>query len=71
MNISKHPLKPDETIHKILISTTSRMVGEFVSDDILISHAWQNFTNSSVPNSLDSSTRQALSKVAGRFLPTP
>ena len=47
MNISKHPLKPDKTIHKILISTTSRMVGEFVSDDILISHAWQNFTNSS------------------------
>lgn len=47
MSSSKHPLQPDETIHKILISTTSRMVGEFVSDDILISHAWQNFTNSS------------------------
>lgn len=44
---TKHPLQPDETIHKILVSTTSRMVGEFVSDDILISHAWQNFTNSS------------------------
>ncbi|BBI49872.1 hypothetical protein HORIV_22930 [Vreelandella olivaria] len=47
MNSSKHPLQPDATIHKILISTTSRMVGEFISDDILISHAWQNFTNSS------------------------
>ena len=47
MKSSKHPLKPDETIHKILISTTSRMVGEFVSDDILISHAWHNFSNSS------------------------
>jgi hypothetical protein len=47
MNISRHPLQPDETIHKILISTTSRMTGEFISDDILISHAWQNFTNSS------------------------
>jgi len=47
MNSSKHPLRPDETVHKILISTTSRMVGEFVGDHILISHAWQNFTNSS------------------------
>ncbi|MFC6673179.1 hypothetical protein [Marinobacterium aestuariivivens] len=47
MSNSKHPLRPDETIHKILISTTSRMVGEFVSDEILICHAWQNFTNSS------------------------
>lgn len=47
MRNSKHPLKPDETIHKILISTTSRIVGEFASDDILISHAWQNFRNSS------------------------
>jgi len=47
MSNSRHPLQPDETIHKILISTTSRMVGEFVSDRILISHAWQNFTNSS------------------------
>jgi hypothetical protein len=47
MNSSKHPLRPDETIHKILISTTSRMVGEFAGEHILISHAWQNFTNSS------------------------
>lgn len=47
MKSSKHPLKPDETIHKILISSTSRMVGEFVSDDILITHAWQNFSNTS------------------------
>lgn len=47
MNSLKHPLRPDEAIHKILISTTSRMVGEFVTDAILISHAWQNFTNSS------------------------
>lgn len=47
MSSSKHPLQPDETIHKILISTTSRMVGEFVSDNVLISHAWPKFTNSS------------------------
>lgn len=41
----KHPLRPDETIHKILISTTSRMVGEFISENMLISHAWPNFAN--------------------------
>lgn len=45
MTNSKHPLKPDETIHKILISTTSRMTGELISDEILISHAWPSFTN--------------------------
>lgn len=43
----KHPLRPDETIHKILISTTSRMAGEFISENMLISHAWPNFTSPS------------------------
>src|SRR5258708_5031820 len=33
-------LRPDESIHKFLISTPSRFVGEFESDDLLITHAW-------------------------------
>jgi len=33
-------LKPDNTIQKILISTTSRLLGEYESDDLLITHAW-------------------------------
>ena len=27
--MAPHPLEPDETIQKILISTTSRFIGEF------------------------------------------
>lgn len=46
MSNGRHPLMPDETIHKILISTTSRLVGSYENDDILISHAWQHFSNS-------------------------
>jgi hypothetical protein len=33
-------LHPDEDTTKILISTTSRFVGEYVQDDLLITHAW-------------------------------
>ena len=32
--------KPNEHVHKILISTTSRMVGEYSNEGMLISHAW-------------------------------
>lgn len=48
MDIDIKSLRPDPTIHKLLISTTSRLVGEYESDSILISHAWQHFSSSSV-----------------------
>lgn len=38
-------LRPDETIQKILISTTSRFVGEYESADLLVTHAWGGFTS--------------------------
>ena len=47
MDRYNHPLQPVDTIHKILISTTSRMVGEYESDDILITHAWQSTASTS------------------------
>jgi hypothetical protein len=36
-------LHPDKSIHKFLISTPSRFVGEFESPDLLITHAWSSF----------------------------
>lgn len=33
-------LRPNKLIHKLLISSTSRFVGEFESDELLITHAW-------------------------------
>ena len=45
MSNSYHPLKPDETIHKALISTTSRLLGAYESDSILIGHAWPSLSN--------------------------
>ncbi|WPN22277.1 HEPN domain-containing protein [Pseudomonas marginalis] len=38
-------LRPDETIQKILISTTSRFIGEYDSDDLLVTHAWGGFAS--------------------------
>ena len=38
-------LRPDKSIHKFLISTPSRFVGEFESPDLLITHAWSSFQN--------------------------
>ncbi len=35
--------RPKETIQKILISTTSRFVGEYEIDGLLLTHAWPNF----------------------------
>ena len=32
--------EPDETIQKVLVSTTSRLVGEYVHDALAIMHAW-------------------------------
>lgn len=43
MSEVKHLLRPDKTIHKALISTTSSLVGEYESDSILITHAWPDF----------------------------
>ena len=39
MTEPSHRLKPDETVQKILISTTSRMVGEYENKGIVITHA--------------------------------
>lgn len=36
-------LHPKETIQKILISTTSRLVGEYETEGLLITHAWPNY----------------------------
>jgi hypothetical protein len=37
-------LRPNETIQKVLISTTSRLIGEYESDNLLITHAWPDFS---------------------------
>lgn len=38
-----HKLRPPETIQKLLISTTSWLLGEFESDLFLVAHAWRDF----------------------------
>ena len=38
----EHGLKPVQTVHKMLISTTSRMVNEYESKKLVIAHAWPN-----------------------------
>ena len=45
MSESDRHLKPDEAVQKVLISTTSRMVGEYDSDGLVITHAWPSFHN--------------------------
>ena len=40
-------LRPSKTIHKALISTTSRFTGEFEMDGVLLTHAWPNFDDRS------------------------
>ena len=40
-------LRPRETVQKVLISTTSKMTGEYENDGILITHAWPQFGNRS------------------------
>ena len=47
MTESNNKLKPDETVQKILISTTSRMVSEYENKGIVITHAWPSFYDSS------------------------
>lgn len=47
-------LRPDETVQKLLISTTSRFVAEFDEPHILITHAWPAFSKRSpIPRSLE------------------
>lgn len=36
-------LRPQETIQKALISTTSRLVGEYEKNGVLLTHAWPDF----------------------------
>ena len=36
-------LRASDTIQKFLLSTTSRLIGEYEADGILIAHAWPNF----------------------------
>jgi len=43
----KMTLRPKETIQKALISTTSRLIGEYEERDVLIAHAWPDFYNNS------------------------
>ena len=40
-------LRPDTTKHKALISTTSRLLGEYEKECVLIAHAWPDFQNRS------------------------
>lgn len=36
-------LRPDETIQKIMLSSTCAFIGEYVSENLLVTHAWPNF----------------------------
>jgi hypothetical protein len=40
-------LRPKETIQKVLISTTSRLAGEYEKNGILLTHAWPDFHDQS------------------------
>ncbi len=44
---SNHKLKPDKTVQKILISTTSRMTGGYEGEGLVITHAWPSVYDSS------------------------
>ena len=44
---SRHVLKPDETVQKVFFSTTSRLIGEYQGDGIIITHAWPSVYDSS------------------------
>lgn len=46
MHTNKAQLRPDASVHKVLISTTSRLVGEYVSEGVLITHATHHYSNS-------------------------
>jgi hypothetical protein len=40
-----HRLRPLDTVQKLLISTPSRLFGEFESDLILVAHAWRDLSD--------------------------
>ena len=44
----KHPLRPDQLIQKLLISSPCRFIGEYETEDLLITHAFPQFHDSSV-----------------------
>lgn len=71
-------LRPTETIQKALISTTSRLVGEYEKDDVLVTHAWPDFYDRMDRWSEGPASRSAfiiafktkpVDKVAGRTIP--
>ena len=45
MKIIRNKFFPDETISKVLISSTSRFLGSFESDSNLLTHAWRSFSD--------------------------
>lgn len=38
-------LRPDKCIHKLILSSTSRFIGEYENNDLLITHAWPSLEN--------------------------
>lgn len=42
-------LRPDETVQKALLSTPSRFVGEYETDEVLLTHAWHSFNDLLAP----------------------
>lgn len=40
-------LRPDQSVHKILISTTSRLVGEYQNGPVLLTHSWPDIMSKS------------------------
>tara|TARA_R110002126_G_C10487529_1_gene502748 strand:- start:350 stop:1432 length:1083 start_codon:yes stop_codon:yes gene_type:complete len=73
-------LKPDPTVHKALISTTSRMVGEYDNDYVYIGHAWPQLNSSTTSRFEESPASrnayvaafrtEAYDKKAGIVIPT-
>jgi len=54
VELSQPSLRPDETVQKLLISTTSRFLAEFDEPHILIAHAWPaSSIRSPVPRSVE------------------
>ncbi len=49
-------LRPEEHIHRALISTPSHFYGAYVSDDLSVEHSWPSFHD--IPHALDASGRR-------------
>lgn len=48
-------LKLDRAVQRFMISTTSRLVGEYTADDLLVNHVWPNGEEHSVENAFSRS----------------